>query len=407
MAITITTTPATDVAAFAPVILAGTTSRNPFLSGVLESQSISAISISAGEMQITTGTTHHNEVYDTVVIDGCTGEYSRYNGRYNVSTVDSGTIFNVGTTLTAGASGTYGTVTRLNDALNIKVEVKNASSTIIATLYANVNTATGAFSLDVSKALQYELSSVFSHTAGEVDTSNAVHTYTLTLSEIFQKADYTTETSAHGTVPTVIAHMTTDLKTAFTSGTELLQGNGYHDGKIFIHFLMDTGGATVELIFTPDVGSATSTGALTEHDWHYGYCYEVPAGANVVKVAAWDIVDTTKLTDDIYIKRIGCASTILYFLNRYGGYEGYEFHDWDDEQNATKIDVYTGDSYREQQLFGKEYQRDEVVNVRDLVTSREVYDEDLTQVYITSSKLTYRAQDVEPEVTIKYEETFI
>jgi len=404
MAITITTSLDANVAAFAPVTIAGTTTRNPFTDGVRQGGTIGTLDNNGGYLRIATSTTVWL-VDDTVIISDATGDYAQYNGRHKVTSITSSNVLTTSTTWVTATTGDEGNVYRLNDNLYIKAVVKNGSAEIVETLYTRVNTLTAVWSFDISKPLQSELGSIFSLTSGEVSTALASHSYTITLYEIFQGADLAVVESVHGTVPSTIAHRTTELKTEFTSGSRLLTGDFSHDGKILIHFLMNTGGATVGLRFTEADGTVTNTGALTETRWHYAYVFE--STSDFVKVVAYDIVESTILTAPIYIKKIGCASSIIYYVNRWGGYEAREIHYYDSTQKSTKVDKYTGEAWEERIMQLLPYQNSENESIRDIVTSPEVYDENLSMLEVTTNSVNYRSQEVEPEIRVKIKETFL
>ena len=340
MAITLTTTPDANVAAFAPVLIAGTSSRNPFLtSGVRDSRAVGGYSNASGKVQLSVGSQSW-EVGDTVLIEDDANEI--YNGRHEIYAVTSTTI-TLNTSYTAAGSG--GTIYRMNEGLNIKIEIENSSSEVIATRYSNINTSDGSWSLDLSRSLQYELSGLLDLTEGETETATFSHSYTIVIYESFLADDYTVTEFAHGTEPTTIAHRTVELKTDFVNGLKLMTGDFFHNGLIPIHFLMNTGGAGVELKFTEADGTVTATGALTETRWHYAYTFA--SESSYVKVAAYDVVEGTRLTEEIYIRKIGCNSTLIWFLNRYGAYLAYEIHNYDADQKTKKIDKYTGESWQE------------------------------------------------------------
>ena len=110
MAIKITTGLAADIAAFAPCIIYGTSTRAPILStGVLESAAITLYGSGSGgrlAMSVAVGSGTSIEAGDTVVITGATGDRERYNGRHKVYTVTSTTL-TVETLYVSSASGDF------------------------------------------------------------------------------------------------------------------------------------------------------------------------------------------------------------------------------------------------------------------------------------------------------------
>ena len=398
MAITLTTTPATNVAAYAPVIVAGTTTRNPFTSGVRQSASLIAADNSGGYLRFTVSSTTFWIVGDTITLTGCSN--AALNGRHQITSFTSPNTIVTSTAYTAAGSG--GTVTRMNEGLNIKMLVKNESAATIATLFAPVNPATGAFSIDISKALQYELYSTFDTTAGEVSTRGAYHAYTVYLYESFlDKAYAQTEISISNFSTT--AHRFTVMPTDGVTSFTLQTGDFFFERVVLINFYTELSDSLYLRQVDPE-GTVVISDKLTEASGHYAYAFETTADWQKVT-----IVDGSNepISNTIVVRRIGACSTLLYFLNRYGAYEAFEFHDYNDEQKTVKVDKYTGEAWKERRLIGKQYVNGVYQNIRDLITSPEVYDEDFVPVRVLTDSLQYKAQEVNPEIVIRYDETHI
>jgi len=400
MSITLTTTPDANVAAFAPVTLAGSTTRNPFVSGVRDTKTAGAYSSDGGFLKITVTDGDDWEVDDVVTISGSSND--DYNRRHTITAVTSTTV-KFATAYTSSASSGVGTLSRMNEGLNIKVEVENSSSTVISTMYANVDTSDGTWSIDISRALQYELSSYFSLTTGEVSTATASHSYTIVVYESWLDEDYATTTDQHGTEPTTIGHMTTELP----SDDNFQQGNYFFNTIATIHYVNDTSN-NFRFYFEYSDGTTGDSGTLTGTRWHYAYTLS-KSNIEWIKVTAQEYVDAVweDLSDTIIIRQIGCSSQLLYYLDRYGNYLAYNFHDYENDQKVTKVDKYTGESWLEKTMFGYEYQNGEYQDIRDIISSPEVRDEDETLVKVLTNSLTYRAEDVSPTIVLRYDENLI
>ena len=398
MAITLTTTPAANVAAYAPVTVAGTTTRNPFTAGLRHSASLIAADNSGGFLRFTVSSTTFWIAGDTITLTGCSN--AALNGRHQITSFISPNTIITSTAYTAAGSG--GTVTRMNEGLNIKMLVKNESAATIATLYAPVNPATGAFSIDISKALQYELYSTFNTTPGEVSTRGAYHTYTVYLYESFlNKAYAQTEISIRNFSTT--AHRFTVKPVDDLYAFKLQTGNFFFERTVLINFYTEIADAFFLKQVDPE-GTVVTSGRLTGSSGHFAYVFETTADWHKVT-----IVDGTNehVSNTIVVRKIGACSTLLYFLNRYGAYEAFEFHDYNDEQKTIKVDKYTGETWKERRLIGKQYVNGVYQNIRDLITSPEVYDEDFVPVRVLTDSLQYKAQEVNPEIVIRYDETHI
>lgn len=403
MAITVSTSPAANVAAFATVTIAGTTTRNPFSAGVRLSNALTLIDNNGGFVRLTMASTTGYLAEDTVIIEGATGTFAQFNGRHEITSLTATTITLVTVWATA-TTGTYGTLYRMNENLYIKCEVLNGSAVVIGTLYNFVDTSTGGWTFNISKPLQYELASIFDMaTTGAKATTLASHDYDIKLYEVWQAYDYSINELVHGTTLSTIAHRATEL-----NSNVILTSDFYFTGKIFVHFHKQVPGAeTYGIKFTESTGTETTTTAITLTNGHGAYVFEPAATAKWVKIEVWGISADEAVSAAVYAHKIGCASKILYYVNRFGGYEGYEFHNYTDEQKSIKVDKYAGEAWKERTLYGKEYINGTNQNIRDIVTSPEVYDDTYTLVQLTNDSLIYADEQVTPQVTIRIDETFI
>ena len=398
MSISITTTPNADVAAYAPVTIAGTSTRNPFEGGVRDYRTITGMSNSGGYLMLTVAIQAWEDD-DTILIDNATTDFEQYNGRHTITSRTSTTI-TTATTWVAASTGDEGIVFRMNENLYIKLEVENDASTVIGTLYCLVDTSDDTWSFDISRPLQYELSSYFSLVDGEVDTGSASHEYTLVLYETWQADDYTTTEEVHGTEPTTISHLTTELP----SDDNFQCTDFFYKDTFLICYYNDTSN---DLRFKIEAEGRTEyTAVIVGTNGHYAFADTV--SDEWVKVTAQeDSGGWADLSDTIIIKAVGCGSTILHYINRFGMYVGYECHSWDDNQRTIKVDKYTGETWQERTLKGKEYSNAVYQDIRDVVASNEVYDEDLAEVRVLTDAILYKADEVSPKIKIRYDETFI
>ena len=109
-------------------------------------------------------------------------------------------------------------------------------------------------------------------------------------------------------------------------------------------------------------------------------------------------------------------SKTLYFLNQYGGWEWYNFIDYEQLYRAKKsqfsfnksisereVGQYTGNVIEELRLYGRPLMNP--YYLRHIISSPVVFDEDGTRVRVIETDILYNAdQIVEPEVTIQYVE---
>ena len=418
MAITITTDLADNVAAFAPCVVEGTTDRYPFDStGTRQSNAIISLTDSGATLlRIEIISNADYLVGDTIDISGATGDYAQYNGRHAIGSLSGSTYIITTTAWVSATTGDEGTVTRRNDNLYIKAEVSNNTPEVIATLYEQVG-AGGTFSFDFRQALQSELATAFSLTAGEGNPGSLSHNYTIAYYETFQMPDYSTTDKLTAATTSTIAHRTTAYDTDNVSGTELLTGAMYGKDKVVFHFMTDKT-SDVRIRIVTNAGYTTTTAITTIIRQHAIITFDWPAQSDVLLTAApyfyldvqWNGITGawTSIKTPILFKLItGCHSTQLYYVNRLGGYESYKFTSYDDTQRTVKVDKYTAEAWQERTLEGQVYPRGTFQTIRDVITSPEVYDEDGTLVEVLSDSLNYRSEEVSPFVTIRYDETFI
>lgn len=390
-----------NVAAFAPVYSQGTTSRNPFDSnGVRHITSIVSADNDAGFLRLNVADASDFEVGDTVSVLNTSN--SAINVRHEVKAVTSTTI-TLTTVYSAGATG--GVVNRMNEGLNVHISILDESFNVIAVLYAPVNPEDGSFKIDISRALRKKLSNPIQlNTQGGHDTSTLSHSFFVNYSDSFLNKAYENKT-IFSTYDETIAHYTTELRADFLSGAKLMTTDNFFDSKIVVQFIMNAV-APIKLKFIEDDGTETSTAALTGVNMHYGYTF-VSDESKFVKVAIYDVTEDTRISEFVTFRRIGCKSTILYFINRYGAYVGYEFHNYDDNQKTTKVDKFTGEAWKERKLYGKDYTDSTYSDIRDIVTSPAVYDSQQIEVRVLTESIEYKANSVIPEVVIRYEEDFL
>lgn len=413
MAITITTAIAANVAAFAPVMLAGTTTRNPFSSGTRQSQAVISYAEGAGSVvDITVASTTGWLADDTVLIAGATGDFAVLNGRHSVGSIPDGASI-VLTTAWPGAmsTGDKGTVYRMNENLTVRCDVLNASSVIVAQPFAQVKTD-GTWSIDLQKPLQSELDSVFNLTAGEIATTGCSHAYTVKVYECWQDVDYTLIAQEDvSEAQTTIAHRTIEYAAARISGTSLLTGNYTAGAKIVFVFTTDkTSGVRLDVTrYTNGALAATAYDITTYSNGWCGWTFDIASTVDytTIRVMWWNGSEYEAIKSLLTIKNIKGCETTLHYLNRYGGYEQQVFHDYEDVQEVDRVDVFAAETYQLRTLFAPQYARSQGQSVRDVVTSPEVYDTTGTAVKMQTNSVTYNARLFEESVTIRYDQTHI
>ena len=412
MAITITTGLAADIAAFAPCIIYGSSTRAPILStGVLESAAITLYGSGSGgrlAMSVAVGSGTSIEAGDTVVITGATGNRERYNGRHKVYTVTSTTL-TVETLYVSSASGDFGTMTRTNDAMRVRADVYNGA-TFVGSVYAQP--VKRNFELDVSGLLRGQLSSIFSLTAGSRATTGAAFAFTVEMFEQWQTVDFSIiEVETAGAAQTGVAHRSTDI-TGQITGTTLPSTAYRSKNKVLHHFLCDET-SNVSVIFIPYVGSTAGTAttvAMTITNKHGFAVYDIPSTATMVRVrTVWfDGSVNEDIKDDQYIKvpAQNCY-TRLYYMNAKGGFEVLECVSYEDETKTDKIDRYSVESWTERTLLSVIEHKETAAYFKDLPNSVEVYDASGVAVEVLTDSAKYYGENIQLSVVVKYEQNIV
>ena len=408
MALTVTTGLASDVAAFAPCIIAGASDYAPVIStGVLESAAITAYNSGSGgrlAISVAIGTGTSIKALDTIVITGATGDREQYNGRHKVYS-NTATSVTVETLYVSSANGAFGTMTRTNDSMRVRADVYNGS-TLIGSLYAQP--VLRNWEIDVSGLLQTQFSSIFSLTAGDRPTTGAAFAFTVELFEQWQTVDFSIiEVETVAAAQTGVAHRSADI-TGQITGTTLPSVAYRAKDKILHHFLCSET-SNVSVIFIPYIGSTAGTAttvATTITNKHGMAVYAIPATATMVRIrTVWfDGSINEDIKDDQYIKvPAQTCYKRLYYTNAKGGFECVECPDWEDFTKTEKVDRYTVEAWTERRLTTVLEHKSTAAYLQDLPAAVEVYDENGTEVEMLSDEIQYYGENVQQEVTVKYE----
>jgi len=410
MAVTITAQPAADFAAFAPVIIEGTTNRNPFVAGVRETLTIAKVKTAGGKVvfEMSATITGGWQQGDTVLVEGLTGTMAVWNGRHEVDDVVSTDI----ETLTVGTPTTTtmaGTMTRLNENLAVRLEVLNATDSIqLEPVFAPV-AADGTFKGDVSKSIQAALKGWFSLTAGQPSLANVSKEITVEFTEVFLAVDYSLKEIADpaaGLDPKQ-AHLSTDIA-GMIAGTVIPYSTFRAKDKILFHFLH---GVSTFISVRITQGATVTTTAMTITRKHGAIVYQIPAGNTapvLIEVLNTEPVPANVIKTPLLVRiASNCTGKRLYYLNHKGGYYSFEVVEYEDKVRSEKIDRYTTESYIERTLRGAIEWIGTSDYLNDLIDSREVRDEAGELVHVLTTDLKVRGENIQPEVTIKIKKDLI
>jgi hypothetical protein len=420
MAITISTALPANFAAFAPVVVIGTTNRWPYVGTTRLSQAILDMLDDGGKLLLKVADGTGFTALDTILIESATGARAIYNGRHELTTVGGGEL-TTNTAWSAVAAGGYGTVYRMNENLSIITNVLNLTdSATVGSVYTRVTDE--KFSVDVSKVVQMAFSSQFTIATGNKATEAALGSkaFTLTFDESFLAPDYslTIATNQAAAIATGIGHRSADILNMIAPATLAvsrlpMQAHRAKDKILFRVFVNEATEINEQLRaeFQPDQGSETTV-TMTIAENNALAVYQIPTGAKQITVSTYtckaDGTNATIIRNPFTVNVPNtCTGKRLYYLNHMGGWYCMEVHRYEDRTISKKIDRYTVESYIERTLYGVEEYEASGGYLADLVDSAEVYDENGAEVEVLSSELIYRDEIVRPEVRIKIEKDII
>lgn len=391
--ITLTTQLGAHVAAYAPCLLAGTSSRdNVRENGTLIQLNVTGYQSNGGRLAVTVASSATDfEVDDSVMITGATGDLARYNGRHRVYSVASG-IITTYTLWSGGVSASVGQITRANISLLVRADVYKGA-VLLGSVYATPSTR--AWSMDVGQTVRAGLSSVFTLTNGVHTPTGAAFNYTVRLFEQWQRDDYTTisqETAARQ--HSGVVHRVTSMASRTTQA--MLNDGITSGGKVVLHFM--TNAVQILVRFTPSTGAATTYNIAPTLD-HVLVVYEIPDGVKYVTVDAVDVDTLNTIKAPIIVKAMTnrCGKR-LYYLNRQGGYSVAELVEYEVLDEAERVERTSVKSVEVIRAKGVIEARYNAAYLDGLADSPEVYDEQGRRVYLRTSTVVKWANETQLEV---------
>jgi hypothetical protein len=248
-----------------------------------------------------------------------------------------------------------------------------------------------------------------------------VKNYSYSLSERYQNAAYAATVGATANLNSgndVMVYKSADITDKLiATGSEKELSNAFDElvirqgQEIPVCFFTSATGATYKLI------NGTQTKTIKDTTGSVLRWITPQAGSLTLK----DNAESETLAEIINISldsRCYHNALTLYFLNRYGGFDPYDFLSVDEEQEADKIKyhnreeqdeepdigTYTHRTWKRALLTGRPGARSQLQYLRDLVNATEVYDEDGNKVYVLSKVIRMYGDEVTPEITIEYKD---
>lgn len=412
MAVTITTSPAADVAAFGPVVIGGTSSRDPVTTGgAAEEVNVGSAQNSGGKLNLTLATSSHPlENTDTIIISGMTGSLGWANGRHDILNV-SGTSLTTNTNWVSGSGGSGAKVTRSNDNLLVLCEVRNAANEVVATITAKPYRK--AWSADIRKVLGSMVGSIFSLTPGAISSAAASAAYTVRVYEQWLTAGYNVnkiETPSLGIGG--VAHRAATIAWQLSGA---LPNTPYAAKDKIIVTWLDPNSQT-KAVFYPR--TVTGWGTMTQVTPTFtrkrgAVVYQIPPTAVFVHVV---IVETSisppaqppymPASPLVRVPQTTCNKR-LYWLNLMGGYTVTELTDIEEADAVDRVERFVAKGYKRRRFWTVEETKFSSAYLDGLLMSPEVRDENGNLVRIVSKELVTVADQVRLEIEVEDERDFV
>ncbi len=421
MSITILTQPVASsfVAACSPVWFRASTDA------AQTAYTITGIANDSGYVQLTVAASTGCAINNMLLITSGTVDFAYLNGRHNVLAVGTGVI-TIDLAYIAATTGTKGTATIQLEKWSMGVDNQfdiDGDNTAIATHYVPFLNTIGL--KDVGKIISGIFESVFTLTAGWTSELNkCVYLIETAVYEAALKADYSRVAidseviSWYGVRSTMITGriLETGYQNKLLNGTTSVK---VHAGTKVIMSML-TKDANVSAFTSYNIGATNypATTAFTASNWKGNYVFTPVADSVSIQLYMKDNAGD-RCSEILTVTLLaGCASKCypLYWLNRYGGYDVYEFAEAIETTNTgNRIEVrgfetvmgtlkdkdFSTEDWQELRLTGRSEPAASVDYLRDLITSQEIYNAAGERVKLLSSTFIQSARDnVTPEISI-------
>jgi hypothetical protein len=421
MSITIITQPVEEsfVAASAPVWFRASTDLEE------TAYTITGIADNAGNVQLTVAASTGCEINNMLLITGGTTDYAYLNGRHNVLAVGTGTI-TINLTYVAASTGTPGVATIQLEKFSMGVDHQydiDGDDTAISTHYVPFLSGIGL--KDASRAVSGIFQSVFSLTDGWTSELNkCFYLIETAIYEAALTAEYA-RTPIDSEAVTWYAVRSTSIEGRILendSYNKLLNGTTsykVHSGtKVIMSMLTGLSDVSAYTTYTVGGTSYPVDTDFTTDNFKGNFVFTPVATSTGVVMYVRNSADD-RISEQISITILpGCATKCyaLYWLNRYGGYDVYEFAEAIEvTHTGNRTDLrgfeyamgslvdkdFSTEEWKTLRLIGRPEPAESNLYLRDLFTSQEIYNSDGNRVKLLSTEFMQTSRDnVTPEVTI-------
>lgn len=410
--ITLNTTIPENVAASARLNIQATTDLTPL------NRTILTVEDASGFAKLSFSTATGIEVGMVLTITGATADYAYLNGRHNVTAFASGKA-TISAPYAAATTGTKGTAVDTFDKFSAKISFSSDAGVGSAFYVPFV----GSVAIkDLSRSISGYFTSNFSLTEKwNKETTMSCIMVTLGIEQSALNKDYERVTIGTGVTDSFMAVRSTDL-----AGRILENGTTYktllsknlikaHVGtKVIIPIY--TLEEDVKMYWQWTNGTLITDGleVLDTKTYKAFYVFTIPAGC---KSATFYVIyqDEEVISETVTVQVMqtsACDVYPLYWLNRYGGYEMYEFIKTTSKLTGNKVEMQRGsrttdnvaadfstERWNELTLVGSNEPGLEYL--QDLLVSSEVYNADGERVKVLTKELDFSSLDVvTPEIVV-------
>ena len=315
---------------------------------------------------------------------------------------------------------------RLNDNLSLRLDLYDVTvaTALVAEMYTYPVSYDGdiAFIWDISKMTQ-DFESNFTITTGYTELAGHSRSYIADITEVYQDKDYDTKDEDEEDVyagATFYSMRSTDVSDRVLIATGSSLCHGYteawirRDVKLPVCFITDNLVDTHTIL----IEGATAIADVCAGRVMLGMV-DVSAMSGRNSVAVHIATGGTYTSETLYVniddKCYHNAKT-FYFLNRYGGYDWWDFLTVEEEQQSEKIPYarkatllsdpqkmdYIKSTHKRMRCLGRAAPRRMGEYIRDLIASPEVFDEDGTAVRVVADNVQTYGDEIVPEITVEY-----
>jgi len=386
---------------------------------------ITGVADSGGYVQLTASSFADVVANAVLRITGSTGDYAYLLGDHDVVTAGSTTVV-IDLAYTSGSTGTMGTATLILDKFCMGVTHSwddDGDLTEFATSYVPFLESKGI--KDVSRVISSLFYSAFGLVDGWISELNKG---VFNIQTAIFEASISTDKSRSVLNSEVVQWFA--VRSAMITGriieasyqNKLLNGTTtvkVHAGtKVIMSMLTKEGDVSAYYTYNVGATNTNDTEAFDTENYKGNYVFTPVANSTSIQLYIKDD-EGNRISEILNVQLLsgaGCNVYPLYWLNRYGGYDVYEFTEIvETSGTGNRIEVqgvasamgalldkdFSTEAWKECKLIGRNETQAALEYLNDLVVSPEIYNASGNRVKLLSSNFVTRSRDnVTPEFTI-------